>query len=171
MTRLFALLCLFPLAAAADPGFSVTLTAVGPNKISVIKEVRTPTGWSLKDAKEKVEGPMPLLVKTGLGKVDAERIGKALTDAGASVTVAPDPGNPAPPAEPAHFGAKLESFGESKILCIQVVRLETGLGLADAKKLVESAPVLVKDKLTRLQAERLVADLNAAGGKAALVAP
>jgi large subunit ribosomal protein L7/L12 len=171
MTRLLALMCLLPLAAAAEPGFSVSITSIGPNKIPVIKEVRTATGWGLKEAKEKVEGPLPLLLKTGLGRVDADRISRALLDVGAGVSVAPDANQSAPPAEPSHFAVKLESFGDSKIMCIKVVRDATGLGLADTKRLVESAPVVVKDKLTRLQAELLVKDLVGAGGKASLVAP
>ena len=64
--------------------FTVVLTAAGPNKISVIKEVRTITGLGLKEAKTLVdEAPKP--VKEGISKADAEKMKAQLEAAGATV--------------------------------------------------------------------------------------
>jgi large subunit ribosomal protein L7/L12 len=78
-------------AAAAAPAeekteFTVTLTAVGPNKINVIKAVREVTSLGLKEAKDLVDGA-PKTVKDGVSKEEAETIKKKFTDAGATVEV------------------------------------------------------------------------------------
>jgi len=75
-------------AAAAAPveeqtEFDVVLTEAGPNKINVIKEVRTITGLGLKEAKDLVEAGGK--VKEGITKADAETMKKKLEDAGAKV--------------------------------------------------------------------------------------
>ena len=70
-------------AAAEKDEFDVVLTAVGGNKISVIKEVRSITGLGLKEAKDLVEGA-PKPVKEG-AKKEAEEIKKKLEEAGATV--------------------------------------------------------------------------------------
>ena len=66
--------------------FDVTLASVGPNKISVIKEVRSLTGLGLKEAKELVDGA-PKPVKTGVSKEEADKMKTALEKAGAGVEV------------------------------------------------------------------------------------
>ena len=64
--------------------FDLVLSEIGPNKISVIKEVRTITGLGLKEAKDLVEGaPKPL--KQGIAKAEAEEMKKSLEAAGAKV--------------------------------------------------------------------------------------
>ena len=75
-------------AAAAAPveeqtEFDVVLTEAGPNKINVIKEVRTITGLGLKEAKDLVEAGGK--VKEGVSKADAETLKKKLEEAGAKV--------------------------------------------------------------------------------------
>ena len=74
--------------AAAAPAeeqteFDVVLTEAGPNKINVIKEVRTITGLGLKEAKDLVEAGGK--VKEGASKADAETMKKKLEEAGAKV--------------------------------------------------------------------------------------
>jgi large subunit ribosomal protein L7/L12 len=76
-------------AAAAAPveektEFDVVLTAVGAQKINVIKEVRAVTSLGLKEAKDLVEGA-PKAVKEGVSKDEAEKIKKQLEAAGATV--------------------------------------------------------------------------------------
>ena len=63
--------------------FDVVLTEAGPNKINVIKEVRTITGLGLKEAKDLVEAGGK--VKEGVSKADAEGFKKTLEGAGAKV--------------------------------------------------------------------------------------
>ena len=78
-------------AAAAAPAeekteFTVLLTAVGDNKVNVIKAVREVTSLGLKEAKDLVEGA-PQKVKEGISKTDAEAIKKKFEDAGAKVQI------------------------------------------------------------------------------------
>ena len=80
-----------PAAGAAEAAeekteFDVVLTDAGPNKINVIKEVRTITGLGLKEAKDMVEAA-PQVVKEGASKEDAEKFKKDLEAAGATVEV------------------------------------------------------------------------------------
>jgi large subunit ribosomal protein L7/L12 len=71
-------------AAEEQTEFEVVLTAMGENKIAVIKAVRTISGLGLKEAKDLVEGA-PKEVKSGVNKKDAEEIKAKLEAAGAKV--------------------------------------------------------------------------------------
>ncbi|MGM9683974.1 MAG: 50S ribosomal protein L7/L12 [Eubacteriales bacterium] len=73
-------------AAEEKTEFDVVLKEFGAKKLDVIKAVREITGLGLKDAKELVEGA-PKEVKTGVSKDEAEKIKKALEEAGAVVEV------------------------------------------------------------------------------------
>lgn len=66
--------------------FDVVLSAIGANKVAVIKAVRGATGLGLKEAKDLVESA-PATLKGGVSKDDAETLKKALEEAGASVEV------------------------------------------------------------------------------------
>ncbi|CUR53812.1 50S ribosomal protein L7/L12 [Serratia symbiotica] len=66
--------------------FDVILSAIGNNKVTVIKAVRTITGLGLKEAKDLVESA-PAVLKAGISKNDAEVLKKSLEEAGASVQV------------------------------------------------------------------------------------
>jgi large subunit ribosomal protein L7/L12 len=66
--------------------FNAVLTAIGPNKIPVIKVVREITGLGLKEAKDLVDGA-PKAVKEGVTKDEAEAIRAKLADVGATVDV------------------------------------------------------------------------------------
>jgi large subunit ribosomal protein L7/L12 len=74
-------------AAAEKTEFTLMLKDVGPNKINVIKEVRTITNLGLKEAKDLVEAA-PKAVKENLSKDDAQKFKKLLEDAGATVELA-----------------------------------------------------------------------------------
>jgi large subunit ribosomal protein L7/L12 len=69
-------------AAEEQTEFTVVLTEIGANKVSVIKAVRELTGLGLKEAKDLVDGA-PKPVKEGIAKADAEAAKKKLEDAGA----------------------------------------------------------------------------------------
>ncbi|MDE3181216.1 MAG: 50S ribosomal protein L7/L12 [Acidobacteriota bacterium] len=73
-------------AAEEKTEFSVVLTAVGSNKINVIKAVREVTSLGLKEAKDLVDGA-PKPIKEGVNKEEAESIKKKFTEAGATVEV------------------------------------------------------------------------------------
>lgn len=66
--------------------FDVILSAIGANKVAVIKAVRTATGLGLKEAKEMVESA-PATIKEAVSKDESETLKKSLEDAGASVEV------------------------------------------------------------------------------------
>jgi large subunit ribosomal protein L7/L12 len=71
-------------AAAEQTEFTVMLTEIGANKVSVIKAVREITGLGLKEAKDLVDGA-PKPVKEGVDKASAEDAKKKLEEAGAKV--------------------------------------------------------------------------------------
>ena len=73
-------------AAEEQTEFTVILTEVGANKVSVIKAVREITGLGLKEAKDLVDGA-PKPVKEGIAKADAEAAKKKLEEAGAKAEI------------------------------------------------------------------------------------
>jgi len=89
--------------------------------------------------------------------------------AGGGVVVAAGAAAPGAPAaaaeEKTEFDVILAAFGENKIGVIKVVRGATGLGLKEAKDLVEAAPKPVKTGLSKADADKLKAELEGAGAK------
>jgi large subunit ribosomal protein L7/L12 len=73
-------------AAEEKTEFTVMLTAVGDNKVNVIKAVREVTSLGLKEAKDLVDGA-PKPVKEGISRADADAVAKKLTDAGAKAEI------------------------------------------------------------------------------------
>jgi large subunit ribosomal protein L7/L12 len=74
----------------------------------------------------------------------------------------------APAEEQTEFTVELTNGGDKKIQVIKVVREVTSLGLAEAKKLVEEAPKVVKEGLSKADAEELKKKLEEAGATVAL---
>ncbi len=110
--------------------------------------------------------------------LEAAELKKALEDkfgvtAAAPVVVAggavPAAGGAAPPAEEkTEFSVELKDAGAQKINVIKVVRAATGLGLKEAKDLVDGAPKVVKEGLSKDEAEKLKKELEEAGAKVEL---
>ncbi len=67
--------------------------------------------------------------------------------------------------EPTSFDVILKGPGDKKIQVIKVVRAATGLGLKEAKDLVDSAPKPVKENLSKEEAEKLAAEIKESGGE------
>ncbi|MEN1926405.1 50S ribosomal protein L7/L12 [Luteimonas sp. MJ293] len=91
--------------------------------------------------------------------------------AAAPVAMAAGPaggGDAAAAEEQTEFNVVLTGIGEKKVEVIKVVRAITGLGLKEAKDLVESAPKEVKEGVSKDEAEKLKKDLEAAGATAEL---
>ncbi len=92
--------------------------------------------------------------------------------AAGAVMVGPVAGAGAPAAEAApektEFDVILENFGAEKIKVIKVVRTATGLGLKEAKDLVEGAPSKVKEGVSKEDAEKLKKELEEAGAKVSI---
>jgi large subunit ribosomal protein L7/L12 len=93
-------------------------------------------------------------------------------DASAAVAVAAGPagaaGGGAEEEEQTEFDVVLASFGDKKIQVIKAVRGITGLGLKDAKDLVESAPAPIKEGVDKDEAEELKEKLEEAGAEVEL---
>ena len=77
-------------------------------------------------------------------------------------------GDAAPAEEKDEFDVILESAGDTKINVIKEVRSITGLGLKEAKDLVEGAPKPVKEAVSKGEAEEIVKKLTEAGATAAM---
>jgi len=85
---------------------------------------------------------------------------------GVMMAAGPAAGGPAAPAEEkTEFDVVLTAFGDNKIGVIKVVRSATSLGLKEAKELVEAAPKPVKTGISKADADKLKAELEAAGAK------
>ena len=102
--------------------------------------------------------------------LEAADLAKILEDkwgvsASAPIAVAAAGGGDAAPAAEAQteFNVMLTAFGEKKINVIKKVRAVTGLGLKEAKDLVEAAPSLVKEGVSQAEANEIKAKLEEAG--------
>ena len=102
------------------------------------------------------------------GKVYSVTVEKTGAAAPAAVAVAA-PAAAAPAAEEkTEFDVVLASFGDEKIKVIKAVREITGLGLAEAKGMVEGAPKTLKEAVSKDEAEELKKKLEEAGAKVEL---
>ncbi|MCM1135467.1 MAG: 50S ribosomal protein L7/L12 [Clostridium sp.] len=84
------------------------------------------------------------------------------------VVAAPGAGEAAAEEEKTEFDVELTEVGPNKVKVIKVVREVTGLGLKEAKDLVDSAPKMVKEAATKEESEELKAKLEAEGAKVTL---
>jgi large subunit ribosomal protein L7/L12 len=113
-------------------------------------------------------GNMTLLEVAELVKKLEEKFGvsAAAVVAAAPAAVAGAPAGPAPAAEEkTEFTVILKSVGANKINVIKVVREITGLGLKEAKDLVESAPKPIKEGVSKEEAESIAKKLQEAGAE------
>src|ERR1700749_373123 len=110
---------------------------------------------------------LTVLEAADLAKMLEEKWG---VSAAAAVAVAAAPGGAAaaPAEEKTEFTAVLAAIGDKKIEVIKEVRALTGLGLKEAKDLVEGAPKPVKEGVTKDEAEKVKAQLEKAGAKVEL---
>ena len=112
---------------------------------------------------------------SGLTVLEAAELAKLLEEkwgvsAAAAVAVAAGPAAAAAPAaeEQTEFTVVLAAAGEKKIEVIKEVRALTGLGLKEAKDLVEAAPKPVKEGVNKEEAEKIKATLEKVGAKVEL---
>ena len=109
---------------------------------------------------------LPVIELAGLVKDLEEEFG--VSAAAAPMAFATAPTNPGDSGEAAEeekdaFTINLKDFGENKINVIKAVRAATSLGLKEAKDLVESAPVAIKEGVGKEEAERVKKELVDAG--------
>ena len=118
------------------------------------------------DVKVLAEELVNLTVKDvqELAKILKEEYG--IEPAAAAVAVAAPPAaEAAAPAEQTEFDVMLTSAGQAKLQVIKAVKENAGLGLKEAKELVDKAPVAIKEKVSKAEAEALKAALEEAGAE------
>ena len=111
-----------------------------------------------------------LEIVKGLTILELADLVKALEEefgvSAAPVAVAAAPGAAAAPVEEkTEFDVVLKAAGASKLNVIKVVRELTGLGLKDAKDLVEAAPKTIKEAVAKDEADKIAEQLKAAGAE------
>ncbi len=109
----------------------------------------------------------------GLSVLELAELVHALEDtfgvsAAAAAVAAPAAGAAEAAEEKTEFDVVLKSAGANKIAVIKVVRGLTGLGLKEAKELVDGAPKTLKEAVSKDEAEKIVAELKEAGAEAEL---
>jgi len=97
-----------------------------------------------------------------------EKFGVSAAAAVAAVPVAGAGGGEAAAEEKSEFDVVLASFGANKVAVIKAVRGITGLGLKEAKEMVEGAPSTVKEGVDKAEAEELKKQLEEAGASVEL---
>ena len=97
-----------------------------------------------------------------------EKFGVSAAAPAAAMMVAAPAEAAAPAEEKTEFDVILKSAGANKIAVIKVVRALTGLGLKEAKEIVDNAPKTLKEGISKEDAEKIVNDLKEAGAEAEL---
>ena len=103
-----------------------------------------------------------------LSKLLEEQWGVSAAAPAAAAAAAPAAGDSAPAEEKSEFDIVLAEAGSNKIAVIKEVRTITGLGLKEAKDLVESAPKPLKQGVAKAEAEEMKKSLETAGAKVEL---
>jgi large subunit ribosomal protein L7/L12 len=127
--------------------------------------------WSddIKNLGEKIVN-LSLLEAKALGDYLKEEHGLEAAAGGVVMAAGPAAGADEAIAEPTEFNVVLTEVGGNKISVIKEVRTATGLGLKEAKDMVDNAPSTIKEGLEKDTAEELKKKLEAAGAKAELKA-
>lgn len=119
-----------------------------------------------KDLVETVE-KMSVLDLAELVKILEEKFGVSASAPAMMMAAGPAAGA-APAEEKTEFDVELTEVGANKINVIKAVKEVTGLGLADAKAIVDGAPKMVKTGVKKEEAETMKKKIDEAGGKATL---
>ena len=117
-------------------------------------------------SKEKILtaiGNMSLIDVTDLVKMMEDKFGVSAAAPVAAAAVGGGAAAAAPAEEKTEFTVALKATGEKKVEVIKAVRAITGLGLKEAKDLVESAPATVKEGVNKDDAAKFKKELEAAG--------
>lgn len=117
------------------------------------------------DIKAIAEKLVNLTIKQAQELVDCLKAVYGIEPAGGAVVAAMPAAGPAAAAEEKDsFNVILSSFGANKINVIKVVRTITGLGLKEAKDLVEGVPKPLKEAVSKEDAQKIKKDIEEAGG-------
>ncbi len=116
---------------------------------------------------EQVE-KMSVLDLSELVKVLEDKFGVSAAAPAMMMAAAPAAGGAAAAEEKTEFNVELTDFGANKINVIKAVKDITGLGLADAKALVDAAPKMIKESVKKEEADEMKKKIEEAGGKVTL---
>lgn len=111
-------------------------------------------------------GNMSVLELSELVKDMEDKFGVSAAAPVAVAAAGPADAAAGPAEEKSEFDVVMTGFGDKKIQVIKEVRAITGLGLKDAKTMVESVPVPVKEGVPKDEAEKILAQLEEAGAQA-----
>lgn len=128
-------------------------------------EATTEFSEESKELGDKIAG-LTLLQAKELADYLEEVHGIKAAAGGAVMVSSGDAGPGEAAAEKTEFDVILTGFGDSKIPVIKVVRGATGLGLKEAKEMVEGTPKALKEGVSKEDAEALVKEIEEAGGSA-----
>ncbi len=120
-----------------------------------------------KDLVAEIE-KMSVLDLSELVKVLEEKFGVSAAAPAMMMAAAPAAGGAAAAEEKTEFNVELTDGGASKINVIKAVKEITGLGLADAKAMVDGAPKVIKEAVKKEEAEAMKKKIEEAGGKVTL---
>ena len=126
-----------------------------------MKNVEVPAKF--KDLVESIE-KMTVLDLAELVKLLEDKFGVSAA-APAMMMAAPAAGGAAAVEEKSSFTVELVAAGDNKINVIKIVREVTGLGLKEAKDIVDAAPKAVKENVAKAEAEEMKKKIEEAGGK------
>ena len=130
------------------------------------KDVEVPAKF--KSLVEEIE-KMSVLDLAELVKILEDKFGVSAAAPAMMMAGAPAAGGDAGAAEEkSEFDVELTEVGGNKIAVIKAVKAATGLGLADAKALVDGAPKVIKEAVKKEEAEELQKQIEEAGGKVTL---
>ena len=108
---------------------------------------------------------MTVLELSKLIKEMEEKFGVSAAATAAIAVAAPGGSSVPVEAEQTEFAVILTAAGDSKVNVIKVVRAVTGLGLKEAKDLVDGAPKAIKEKVSKAEADQIKSQLEEAGGE------
>ena len=122
------------------------------------------------DIKKLAEELVNLTVKevNELAEVLKNEYGIEPAAAAVAVAAAPAGGGDVEEAVQTEFDVILKSAGGSKLAIVKLVKEMTGMGLKEAKELVDKAPIAIKEKITKEEAESLKSQLEEAGAEVEL---
>jgi len=117
------------------------------------------------DVKQLAETLVGLTVKEVQELADVLKAEYGIEPAAAAVVMSGGGDGPAAAAEQTEFDVILTSGGPSKLGVVKVVKDLTGLGLKEAKELVDGAPKAIKEKVSKAEADDIAAKLKEAGAE------
>ncbi len=154
------------LQAVQETTYSVELVSYGANKLAVINVLKSELGLDMKGATDLL-ATLPCTIKEGMTEDEANTLAEKLRTAGATVNVTSStPDEPITDPTEVTYSVELVEAGTTPMAVIKVVKEQLGIGLSDAKHLVESAPCILKEGMTEEEADALVTLLRNAGAHA-----